>query len=59
MAEQENEMISLYGKTSTQWDAAAVEEEIRGALKSSLRKKLASIEEDRWMFQGETDVGKK
>ncbi|KAH6866337.1 hypothetical protein J4E91_007709 [Alternaria rosae] len=51
--EQENEMIQLYGKTNAQWDAVVVEEEIRAALKSSLKKKVASLEDDRWMFEGE------
>jgi hypothetical protein len=45
-------MINLYGKTNAQWDAVAVEEEIRAALKSSLKKKVASLEDDRWMFEG-------
>ncbi|KAH7087659.1 hypothetical protein FB567DRAFT_525449 [Paraphoma chrysanthemicola] len=58
--EQENQMIELYGKQNAHWDPAAVEEEIKGALKSSLKKKTASIEDDRWMFEGETDgLGKK
>jgi hypothetical protein len=30
----------------------AVEEEIKGALKSSARRKVASLQEDRWMFEG-------
>jgi hypothetical protein len=46
-------MIQLYGKTNAQWDAVAVEEEIRAALRSSLKKKVAGLEEDRWMFEGE------
>jgi hypothetical protein len=29
-----------------------VEAEIKAALKSSLQKKVASIEDDRWMFEG-------
>ncbi|KAI4681408.1 uncharacterized protein J4E84_007644 [Alternaria hordeiaustralica] len=53
VGKQENEMIQLYGKTNAQWDAVAVEEEIRVALKSSLKKKVASLEDDRWMFEGE------
>jgi hypothetical protein len=53
-------MIDLYGKQNAHWDPAAVEEEIKAALKSSLKKKTASIEEDRWMFEGESDgLGKK
>lgn len=52
-------MIDLYGKSNAHWDAAAIEEEIKIALKSSLRKKVASLEEDKWMFQGESDLGKK
>jgi hypothetical protein len=50
-------MIGLYGKQNAHWDPAEVEEEIRAALKSSLRKKVASLEEDKWMFKG--DVEKK
>jgi hypothetical protein len=58
--EQENQLIDLYGKQNAHWDPAAVEEEIKAALKSSLKKKTASIEEDRWMFEGESDgLGKK
>ena len=52
-------MIDMYGKPSTHWDAAGFEEEIKAALKSSLRKKVASLEEDKWMFQGESELGKK
>lgn len=51
--EQENQVINLYGKTNAQWDMEAVEEEIRAALKSSLKKKVGSLEDDRWMFEGE------
>ncbi|KAF1837845.1 hypothetical protein BDW02DRAFT_565567 [Decorospora gaudefroyi] len=47
---QENELIALYGKPNTHWD---VEEEIRAALKSSLRRKVASLDEDAWIFVGE------
>jgi hypothetical protein len=54
-AEQENELINLYGKTNAQWDVAVVEEEIRAALKSSLKKKVASLDEDRWMFEGDRE----
>jgi hypothetical protein len=59
IAAQENELIELYGKPNAHWDAAAIEEEIKGALKSSLRKKIVSIEEDKWMFQGDSELGKK
>ncbi|CAI9627541.1 hypothetical protein GT037_009210 [Alternaria burnsii] len=52
-SEQENQVINLYGKTNAQWDMEAVEEEIRAALKSSLKKKVGSLEDDRWMFEGE------
>ena len=45
--EQENQVINLYGKTNAQWDMEAVEEEIRAALKSSLKKKVGSLEDDR------------
>jgi hypothetical protein len=48
----------LYGKPNAQWDAAAVEDEIKAALKSSLRKKVASLEEDKWMFEGEAEIKK-
>jgi hypothetical protein len=51
--EQENQVINLYGKTNAQWDMEAVEEEIRAALKSSLKKKVGSLDDDRWMFEGE------
>jgi hypothetical protein len=46
-------MIDLYGKQNAHWDPAAVEEEIKGALKSSLKKKVASIQDDKWMFEGD------
>jgi hypothetical protein len=45
-------MIELYGKQNVQWEAAAVEE-IKGALKSSARKKVAGLQEDKWMFERE------
>ncbi|CAA9958038.1 hypothetical protein PTMSG1_01612 [Pyrenophora teres f. maculata] len=59
-AEQENELIEMYvnGKPDAHWDADAVEEEVRAALKNSLRKKVASLEDDKWMFEGETEVKK-
>ena len=47
-----------HGKPNTHWDTNAVEEEVRAALKSSLRKKVASLEDDRWMFEGDTEVKK-
>jgi hypothetical protein len=47
-------MIQLYGKPNPHLGAAEVEEEIRLALKSSLKKKIASLDEDKWMFQGDT-----
>jgi hypothetical protein len=52
VAEQENQTIELYGKQNAHWDPKAVEEEIKAALKSSARKNVASLEEDRWMFEG-------
>lgn len=52
-AEAERQIIDLYGKSTAHWDAAAIEEEIKIALKSSLRKKVASLEDDKWMFEGE------
>lgn len=51
-------MIEMYGKPNAHWDAATIEEEVRSALKSSLRKKVASLEDDGWMFQAESE-GKK
>lgn len=33
-----------------------MEAEVRAALKSSLAKKVASIEDDKWMFVGDTDA---
>lgn len=57
LTEQENQMIDLYGKQNAHWDPVAVEEEIKVALKSSLRKKTASVEEDRWMFMSEGEAG--
>jgi len=44
-------MIDLYGKQNAHWDPAAVEEEIGAALRSSLRRKTAQVEDDKWMFQ--------
>lgn len=49
----------MYERRNSHWDPKMVEEEIRVALKNSLKKKVASIEEDRWMFEGEMGVGKK
>ncbi|EDU40500.1 hypothetical protein PtrSN002B_005669 [Pyrenophora tritici-repentis] len=59
-AEQENELIEMYvnGKPDAHWDTDAVEEEVRAALKNSLRKKVASLEDDKWMFEAETEVKK-
>ncbi|KAF2680245.1 hypothetical protein K458DRAFT_312282 [Lentithecium fluviatile CBS 122367] len=51
--EQENQMIALYGKESQHWDQAAVLEEIQVALQSSCERKVQSLEQDRWMFEGE------
>jgi hypothetical protein len=57
--EHENQLIDMYGKPNAHWDAVAVEEEIKAALKSSRRKLVASIEDDRWMFEGgSTSSGK-
>ncbi|KAH4848860.1 hypothetical protein HBH75_149550 [Parastagonospora nodorum] len=50
--EQENHIIELYGKQNAHWDPKAVEEEIKGVLKSSARKAVASLQEDKWMFEG-------
>ena len=58
MAEQEEQIINLYGKQNPQWDAVAFEEEMKAALKSNLRRKVASLEEDKWMFQAESEGGK-
>lgn len=46
----------MYGKKNPHWDREAVEQEVRVALKSSLAKKVAGLEEDRWMFEGEGEV---
>ncbi|KAF2253964.1 hypothetical protein BU26DRAFT_516218 [Trematosphaeria pertusa] len=51
--EQENQMIALYGKQNHHWDQAAILEEIKAALQSSLEKKVQSLEHDRWMFEGD------
>ncbi|KAF2474283.1 uncharacterized protein BDR25DRAFT_281139 [Lindgomyces ingoldianus] len=51
--EQENQMISLYGKRNEHWDTATIMSEIKAALESSLEKKVQSLEHDRWMFEGE------
>jgi hypothetical protein len=48
----------MYGKPNVHWAATGIEEEIRIALKSSLRKKVASLEDDRWMFQAESESKK-
>jgi hypothetical protein len=48
----------MYRKPNVHWAAAGIEEEIRVALKNSLRKKVASLEDDRWMFQADME-GKK
>ena len=53
-------MIELYGQNNAHWDKQAVEVEIKAALKSSLTKKVASLEDDKWMFEGDVDaLGKK
>ncbi|KAH6622360.1 hypothetical protein C7974DRAFT_220659 [Boeremia exigua] len=58
--EQENQIIELYGRKNTHWDTEAVEAEVKAALKSSLAKKVASLEDDKWMFEGDADAaGKK
>ncbi|KAF1933429.1 uncharacterized protein M421DRAFT_415772 [Didymella exigua CBS 183.55] len=51
----ENQMIELYGQKNAHWDKEAVEAEVKAALKSSLAKKIASIEDDRWMFEGNVE----
>ncbi|KAJ8113923.1 hypothetical protein OPT61_g4075 [Boeremia exigua] len=57
--EQENQVIELYGRKHTHWDKEAVEAEVKAALKSSLAKKVASLEDDRWMFEGDSNVAGK
>lgn len=53
-------MIELYGQQNARWDKDAVEAEVKAALKSSLTKKVASLDDDKWMFEGDTDaLGKK
>ncbi|PVI07688.1 hypothetical protein DM02DRAFT_608770 [Periconia macrospinosa] len=51
--EQERQMIGLYGKENGHWDQAAIMDEVKTALRSSLEKKVQSLENDRWMFEGE------
>lgn len=53
--EHENHIIELYSKKNAHWGQEAVEAEVKPALKSSLAKKVASLEDDRWMFEGESD----
>ncbi|KZM21863.1 hypothetical protein ST47_g6986 [Ascochyta rabiei] len=58
--EQENQMIELYGQQNAHWDREAVEAGVKAALKSSLTKKVTSLDEDKWVFQGDPDaLGKK
>ncbi|KAF2631295.1 hypothetical protein BU25DRAFT_407808 [Macroventuria anomochaeta] len=58
--EQENQMIELYGQQNAHWDKEAVKAEVKTALKSSLAKKVARLEDDKWMFEGDGDaLGKK
>ncbi|KAJ4347384.1 hypothetical protein N0V95_005481 [Ascochyta clinopodiicola] len=58
--EQENQIIELYGQQNAHWDREAVEAEVKTALKSSLAKKVASLDDDKWMLQGDSDAqGKK
>ena len=53
-------MIELYGQQNAHWDKHAVEAEVKTALKSSLAKKVASLDDDKWMFKGDADaLGKK
>jgi hypothetical protein len=52
-------VIELYGQQNAHWDKEAVEVEVKAALKSSLAKKVASLEDDKWMFEGDADVLKK
>jgi hypothetical protein len=60
MAEQENQMIELYGQQNAHWNKEAVEAEVKAALKSSLAKTVASLDEDKWMFEGDAEApGKK
>lgn len=49
-------MIELYGQQNPHLDKAAVEAEVKAALKSSLTKKVASLDDDKWMFEGEPDT---
>lgn len=52
-------MIDLYGRKHPHYDKEAVEAEVKAALKSSLAKKVASLEDDKWMFQGDSEASKK
>lgn len=57
--EQEAEIIAMYGKPQQQWDQEVVDGEIRSALKRSVKKMTAELEDDRWMFEGEGKGEKK
>lgn len=52
-------MIDLYGRKIAHYDEKVVEAEVKAALKSSLAKKVASLEDDKWMFQGDIDTSGK
>ena len=52
-------MIELYGQQNAHWDKEAVEAEVKAALKSSLGKKVSSLDDDKWMFEGDGDVLRK
>ena len=52
-------MIELYWQQNAHWNKEAVEAEVKAALKSSLAKKVASLEDDKWVFEGDADVLKK
>ncbi len=52
-------MIELYDQQNAHWGKEAVKADIKAALKSSLAKKVASLEDDKWMFEGDADPQKK
>ncbi|KAJ4324124.1 hypothetical protein N0V94_001480 [Neodidymelliopsis sp. IMI 364377] len=57
--EHESRTIELYGQKNALWDQETLEAEVKTALKSSLGKKVASLEDDKWMFEGDADTLKK
>ncbi|PSN71035.1 hypothetical protein BS50DRAFT_570442 [Corynespora cassiicola Philippines] len=54
-SEQEKQLISMYEKHmgNSKWDDPSLLGEIKAALDSRLRQAVKSLDEDRWMFEGE------